>query len=366
VAQHFLLSIAARTLSLSKVMRLSDDLAFETFKSIRWASTEGRPVCPKCGCVESYAITTRKLWKCAGCLAQFSVTSGTIFASRKLPIRDLLAAIAIFVNAAKGHSALQLSRDLNVQYKTAFVLSHKIREALGGAQQAQTLQGEVEVDGAYFGGYVKPANRKVDRVDRRLAMHQTGKRRVVVIMRERHGQSLPFVFKTEGAAVSTIHERAANGATIHADEASHWDGLHARFLTKRQPLRLLQRRRGLHQLGGVVLLPHPSRRSRDAPPHRRQVPPGLCQRNGVARRQPARLQRRPVPSRRGRSAGAPGQPAVEGLLAAGGIAGLHPALVGSGQRSLAQGALLLHLPDDAAHTAADRDDGAVIWRHAPG
>lgn len=225
--------MAARTLSLAKVMRLSDDLAFETFRSIRWASTQGQPVCPKCGCVESYAITTRKLWKCAGCLTQFSVTSGTIFASRKLPIRDLLAAIAIFVNGAKGHSALQLSRDLNVQYKTAFVLSHKIREALGGAPQAQTLKGDVEVDGAYFGGYVKPANRKVDRVDRRLAMHRTGKRRVVVIMRERHGQSLPFVFKTEGAAVSTIHERAATGATIHADEASHWDSLHARFLTKR-------------------------------------------------------------------------------------------------------------------------------------
>jgi transposase-like protein len=207
LAQHFLLSIVARTLSLSKVMRLSDDQAFETFKSIRWGSTEGQPVCPKCGCVESYAITTRKLWKCAGCLTQFSVTSGTIFASRKLPIRDLLAAIAIFVNGAKGHSALQLSRDLNVQYKTAFVLSHKIREALGGAQQAQTLEGDVEVDGAYFGGYVKPANRKVDRVDRRLAMHQTGKRRVVVVMRERRGQS--------------------------ADEASHWDSLHASFLTKR-------------------------------------------------------------------------------------------------------------------------------------
>ena len=63
-------------------------------------------------------------------LAQFSVTSGTIFASRKLPIRDYLLAIAIFVNGAKGHSALQLSRDLDCQYKTAFVLAHKLREAM--------------------------------------------------------------------------------------------------------------------------------------------------------------------------------------------------------------------------------------------
>lgn len=47
-----------------------------------------------------------------------------------------------------------------------------------------------EVDGAYFGGHVRPANR----VDRRLVQHQTGKRRVVVIMRERSGHTLPFVF----------------------------------------------------------------------------------------------------------------------------------------------------------------------------
>ena len=91
-------------------MRLSDDAAHDTFKAIRWANTEGEPVCGRCSCVALYAITTRRLWKCKACAHQFSVTSGTIFASRKLPIRDLLAAIAIFVNGAKGHSALQLSR----------------------------------------------------------------------------------------------------------------------------------------------------------------------------------------------------------------------------------------------------------------
>ena len=70
-------------------------------------------------------------------------------------IRTLLAAIAIFVNAAKGLSALQLGRDLDVQYKTAFVLAHKLREALGSAQANTMLSGHVEVDGAYFGGDVR-------------------------------------------------------------------------------------------------------------------------------------------------------------------------------------------------------------------
>ena len=231
--QHFLLSTAARTLSLAKVMRMSDDEAFNTFKAIRWASTEGDPFCPRCGCVKIYQLNDNRRFKCAACLHKFSVTSGTIFASRKLAIRDILAAIAIFVNGAKGYAALHLSRDLDCQYKTAFVMLHKLREALGAAQQAQTLDGEVEVDGAYFGGYVKPANRKVDRVDRRLAEHRSGKRRVVVIMRERNGQSLPFVTHSEAAAVPTIIATVAPGSTVYADEASSWDALHAEFLTKR-------------------------------------------------------------------------------------------------------------------------------------
>ncbi len=126
-----------------------------------------------------------------------------------MPIRDILLAIAIFVNGAKGHSALQLSRDLDCQYKTAFVLAHKIREAITADCDERTLAGEVEVDGAYFGGYVKPANEKANRIDRRKAEHQTGKRKVVVVMRERGGETLPFVFRSEAASVSTIGRKVA-------------------------------------------------------------------------------------------------------------------------------------------------------------
>jgi hypothetical protein len=57
-------------------------------------------------------------WRCKACRADFSLTSGTLFAFRKLPIRVYLAAIVIFVNEVKGKSAL--SRDLDIQYKTAF------------------------------------------------------------------------------------------------------------------------------------------------------------------------------------------------------------------------------------------------------
>jgi transposase-like protein len=219
MAQHFLLSAQARTLSLKEIYKGGEDAAYETFKSIRWAANEGHAVCPRCGSVESYEISTRRKFKCAGCGHQFSVTSGTIFASRKMAFVDLLAAICIFVNAVKGLSALQLSRDLDVQYKTAFVLSHKLREALAAEVAGHTLDGEVEIDGAYFGGYIRPANLKEDRIDRRLAQHQTGARRVVVALRQRKGRTLTFVRPTEAHGVEIAMQVVSRKSVIFADEA---------------------------------------------------------------------------------------------------------------------------------------------------
>ncbi len=233
MSQHFLLSATARSLSLATVARMSDEEAFETFKLVRWSDNGGAPYCPKCRCAALYSYRTRKLWKCKSCSHQFSVTSGTIFASRKLAIRDYLLAIAIFVNGAKGHSALQLSRDLDVQYKTAFVLSHKLREALASEMKDRKVSGDVEIDGAYFGGYVKPANNRENRRDRRLWVNQSGKRRCVVIMRERDGVSIPYVCRSEELSLPMIQERVKAGSIVYADEASCWDTLHARYLTRR-------------------------------------------------------------------------------------------------------------------------------------
>src|SRR3954454_11869072 len=233
MASHFLLSAKARTLSLVQGARLSDDQAHSTFRALRWHETGGEPVCPACGCVAVYAYRTRRLFKCQGCGKQFSVTSGTTFHGRKLPIRDYLMAVAIFVNAVKGVSALQLGRDLDVSYKTSFVLAHKLREAMGADQAKYSPKGDVEVDGCYVGGHIKPANYRENRRDRRLAANQTGKRRVVVVMRERQGRSLPFVVRTEDEGVAVIAKRVQPGSTLYADEASHWDALHARFVTKR-------------------------------------------------------------------------------------------------------------------------------------
>ena len=239
MSQHFLLSSRAKTLSLTAVFRMSEDQAEDAFRKVRWPDTDGAPVCPLCGGLDAYDCRRPNgspRFRCRACAKDFSITSGTLFASHKMPLRAYLAAIAVFCNEVKGKSMLAMSRDLGVSYKAAFVLCHKMREAMAAEMKGRTLGGEgveASVDGAYFGGYVKPANLKENRVDRRLSENKSGKRKVVVIIREHGGASLPAVFKSEGAATNFIRSHLKPGTIVNADEASSWDGLHARFEVKR-------------------------------------------------------------------------------------------------------------------------------------
>jgi transposase-like protein len=239
MAQHFLLSAAAKSLSLASIFTMKDADAETTFRRIRWANTNGEPVCPHCGGVDAYDCRRLKgapRFRCRACVKDFTITSGTLFASHKLPLRCYLAAIAIFVNEVKGKSALALSRDLSVSYKCAFVLLHKLREAMAAELKGRVIGGEgkvAELDSGYFGGYVKPANLKNHRLDRRLSEHQSGKRKAVIVIRERNGNTLPAVFKSEKRALDFIRRRIAPGTIVNADESANWNELHSRFEMKR-------------------------------------------------------------------------------------------------------------------------------------
>jgi transposase-like protein len=239
MSQHFLQSPQAKTLSLATVFRMSDAEAEATFRKLRWPDTNGEPVCPHCGSLNAYECRRPNgalRFRCRACKGDFTIASGTLFAFHKLPLRAYLAAIAVFCNEVKGKSALAMSRDLGVSYKVAWVLLHKLREAMAEEMKGRVVGGEgkvAEVDGGYFGGYVKPANLRENRRDRRLARNQNGKRKVVVIVRERNGGSVPAVFKSEAQAMSFIRARVAKGTVVHADEATSWDGLGGKFEMKR-------------------------------------------------------------------------------------------------------------------------------------
>ncbi len=233
MSQHFLLSAKSRSLSLKKIYKMGETAAYDLFRQIRWPETDGEAVCPQCGCPESYDIKSRRKFECKACKHHFSVTSGTILHSRKLDFTDLLAAICLFVTGSKGMSAVQFSRTMDVQYKTAWVLCHKMREALADETDTHTLQGEVEIDGCYIGGKVRPSNYKNDRLDRRLLGNRSPNRRVVIALRERMGRTLPFVRRTEKEGVDLALGLVAKGSTIIADEATHWDTLEWDYKSER-------------------------------------------------------------------------------------------------------------------------------------
>ena len=111
-----------------------------------------------------------------------------------------------------------------------------MREAMASECRNEKVGGEgheVAIDGGYFGGYVKPANLKEHRIDRRLAYNQNGKRKVVVVIRDKDGHTLPATFGSEAASINFIKSRVEEGTTVQADEAISWDALHLSYPMKR-------------------------------------------------------------------------------------------------------------------------------------
>lgn len=239
MAIHFLQSAAAKTLSLANVFRMSESEAEAAFRKIRWTDTQGEPVCPHCGGLDAYSSRRASgllRFRCKQCRKDFTITSGTLFANHKAPFRMYLAAIAVFINEVKGKNALALSRDLGMSHKACWVMLHKVREALAEEFKGRKLGGEgktAEVDGAYFGGHVRPANFAENRKDRRKLANQSGKRQSVIIVRERNGNSIPAVFASEGAALSWIKSRILPGTLVNADEASSWNDLQSKYEMRR-------------------------------------------------------------------------------------------------------------------------------------
>lgn len=141
--------------------------------------------CVTCGSKEISHITRKvsaktdnkraQLYQCleATCKQQFSATTGTIFNGSHLSLDKWYMAIALMVDAKKGMSALQLQRHLKVNYRTAWYLAHRIREAMLDPDGLK-LTGTVEIDETYIGGKQKGHKRKLRNKDVVLGMRQRG------------------------------------------------------------------------------------------------------------------------------------------------------------------------------------------------
>ncbi len=128
--------------------------AFAHLESVLWPKG---PVCPHCGSISGKHYDLRKtrvgLRKCSDCRKQFTVKVGTVFESAHLPLRKMLQAVCLICSSKKGISSHQLHRILGIQYKSAWFLSHRIREAFRSGELAPLGGGGgvVEADETFVG-----------------------------------------------------------------------------------------------------------------------------------------------------------------------------------------------------------------------
>ncbi len=187
------------------VMQWTDEECRQFLAQQRWPNG---PVCPKCGHAKVYLITrtsktknaVQHLYKCGKCRRQFTATVGTIFEDSKIPLSKWFAAIYLMCASKKGISAHQLHRQLEITYKSAWFMCHRIREAMKGKGQIILLQGTVEADETYVGG--KQRGHKIwrERIQDEINMG----------LRER-----PPHPRMEKEVVFGIKERDGNARTLH-------------------------------------------------------------------------------------------------------------------------------------------------------
>ncbi len=154
------------------------------------------PVCPHCGVInEATAIKGKSaragLYQCnvGGCREQFTTTVGTVFERSKVPLNKWLLATYLMSSSKKGISAHQIGRSLDVTYKTAWFMCHRIREAMTESSPAP-LGGPgrtVEADETYVGG--KEANKHSNK---RKYHRAAGAKQAVVTLVERDGRARSF------------------------------------------------------------------------------------------------------------------------------------------------------------------------------
>jgi transposase-like protein len=211
---------------LSKPYFHDEAAAFAHLGGILWP--EG-PVCPHCGSISGKHYDLRKtrvgLRKCSDCRKQFTVKVSTVFESAHIPLNKMLQAVYLMSSSKKGISAHQLHRVLEITYKSAWFLCHRIREAMRSSS-LPPMGGEgstIEADETYIGRVKGIPKRRGSSVHKNM----------VLALVERGGSARSFV--VDGKAISDIkpivRENVARESSINTDEAKHYYDVAKEFAT---------------------------------------------------------------------------------------------------------------------------------------
>ena len=206
----------------------SPTAAREYLERLRWP--EGA-ICPHCGSVskDHYELQGKAhrpgLWKCKDCREQFTVTVGTVFERSKVGLHVWLQAVHLLTSSKKGISSNQLHRMLGVTLKTAWFMSHRIREAMkpDGGGLLGGGGGIVEVDETYYG--VKDSARTPGRRVKGTKRHhiQAHQKLAIVALVERGGEVRAYhVPNVTHATLKTVLNEISRDAHVMTDEATRY------------------------------------------------------------------------------------------------------------------------------------------------
>jgi len=211
--------------------------AFEYLESVIWADGV---TCPHCGVIGGrvYDLSSVRgsksaknpegairygLKKCGECRKQFTVKVGTVFEHARMPLYKMLQAVHLIVSSKKGISAHQLSRVLEVQYKSAWFLAHRIREAMRSGDLAPFggNGGIVEVDETFIG--------KLKGVEKKRAFHH--KMKVLALVDRETGKARTMVINDVKAEtlMPIVLENVARETRIMTDEHSGYRSIKDHF-----------------------------------------------------------------------------------------------------------------------------------------
>jgi len=155
----------------------TQESCLEYLEIVRW---KNKPNCPYCKSGNSTPLPKEHRHHCNNCNTSYSVTVGTIFHKTHLDFQKWFLAVSLILNAKKGISSRQLSRDLEVNKNTAWFMEMRIRRAMSERYQRELLQGIVEMDETYVGGKPRNPNGKLfNKAERHKRGHGTDKTPVV-------------------------------------------------------------------------------------------------------------------------------------------------------------------------------------------
>jgi transposase-like protein len=203
--------------------------AREYLEALRWPKG---PICPHCGSVskDHYELNGKAhragLWKCKDCREQFTVTVGTVFERSKVALNVWLQAVHLLCSSKKGMSSNQLHRILGVTLKTAWFMSHRIREAMahGGGGLLGGGGGIVEVDETFYGlkdsaRASKPRRGMGTKRDRVML----GDKRPIIALVERNGETRAYhIPNISHETLKTVLNQVSRDAHLMTDEATRF------------------------------------------------------------------------------------------------------------------------------------------------